>query len=62
MSKVNLLGSFNVLRLVAAAMIKDQPIESGERGVIINTASGAASSFFVNIVVPNLWFCFSRCV
>ena len=38
---VNLIGTFNVLRLCAAEMIKNQP-EAGERGVIINTSSGAA--------------------
>ncbi len=40
--KVNLLGSFNVLRIVAAAMVKADATETGERGVIINTASVAA--------------------
>jgi NAD(P)-dependent dehydrogenase (short-subunit alcohol dehydrogenase family) len=39
---VNLIGTFNVIRLAAAAMTKNQPEESGERGVIINTASVAA--------------------
>ena len=39
---VNLIGTFNVLRLAAAAMIENQPSSSGERGVIINTASIAA--------------------
>jgi NAD(P)-dependent dehydrogenase (short-subunit alcohol dehydrogenase family) len=38
---VNLNGTFNVLRLCAAEMIKNEP-ENGERGVIINTSSGAA--------------------
>ena len=32
-------GSFNVLRLTAAAMAKNEPQETGERGVIVNTAS-----------------------
>jgi len=32
---VNLIGTFNVIRLVAAAMIENQPGSSGERGVII---------------------------
>lgn len=32
-------GSFNVLRLAAAAMAKEEPQETGERGVIVNTAS-----------------------
>ncbi len=39
--KVNLLGSFNVMRLSAAQMMQGEPDE-GERGVIINTASIAA--------------------
>lgn len=41
--EVNLIGTFNVLRVVAEAMTHLSPIEdSGERGVIINTASIAA--------------------
>jgi 3-hydroxyacyl-CoA dehydrogenase / 3-hydroxy-2-methylbutyryl-CoA dehydrogenase len=39
---VNLIGTFNVLRLAAAAMLRVQPTDSGERGVCINTASIAA--------------------
>jgi NAD(P)-dependent dehydrogenase (short-subunit alcohol dehydrogenase family) len=39
---VNLIGTFNVLRLAAAAMLGNEPLESGERGVCINTASIAA--------------------
>ena len=39
---VNLVGSFNVLRLAAEAMHDAEPLEGGERGVIINTASVAA--------------------
>ncbi|MGE6607326.1 SDR family NAD(P)-dependent oxidoreductase [Halomonas sp. NPDC076908] len=39
---INLIGTFNVMRLAAAAMAKNTPNESGERGVIINTASIAA--------------------
>ncbi len=39
---VNLIGAFNVMRLAAAAMQKNQPTSDGERGVIINTASIAA--------------------
>lgn len=38
---VNLIGTFNVLRLAASAMFKNEP-EDGERGVIVNTASVAA--------------------
>ncbi len=39
---VNLIGTFNVMRLAAAAMAKNEPNEGGERGVVINTASVAA--------------------
>jgi NAD(P)-dependent dehydrogenase (short-subunit alcohol dehydrogenase family) len=39
--QVNLVGTFNVLRLGAEAMAKTEPID-GERGVIVNTASAAA--------------------
>jgi NAD(P)-dependent dehydrogenase (short-subunit alcohol dehydrogenase family) len=39
---VNLIGTFNVIRLVAAAMVAQEPTEAGERGVIVNTASVAA--------------------
>ncbi len=39
---INLIGTFNVLRLAAAAMLGNEPLESGERGVCINTASIAA--------------------
>ena len=40
--KVNLIGTFNVLRLAAAAMIANEPDAGGERGVCVNTASIAA--------------------
>jgi 3-hydroxyacyl-CoA dehydrogenase / 3-hydroxy-2-methylbutyryl-CoA dehydrogenase len=40
--KVNLIGTFNVLRLAAAAMTENEPDDGGERGVCINTASIAA--------------------
>lgn len=40
--KVNLIGTFNLLRLGASAINKSDPLEFGERGVIINTASIAA--------------------
>jgi NAD(P)-dependent dehydrogenase (short-subunit alcohol dehydrogenase family) len=40
--KVNLIGTFNVLRLAAAAMIGNEPDAGGERGVCVNTASIAA--------------------
>jgi 3-hydroxyacyl-CoA dehydrogenase/3-hydroxy-2-methylbutyryl-CoA dehydrogenase len=39
---VNLIGTFNVLRLASAAMLGNEPLESGERGVCVNTASIAA--------------------
>lgn len=39
---VNLVGTFNVARLAAAAMAENEPDAGGERGVIINTASVAA--------------------
>src|SRR6187551_3187295 len=39
---INLIGTFNLLRLAADAMAKNQPNEGGERGVIVNTASVAA--------------------
>jgi NAD(P)-dependent dehydrogenase (short-subunit alcohol dehydrogenase family) len=39
---VNLIGTFNMIRLAAAAMVKNAPTEGGERGVIVNTASVAA--------------------
>ena len=39
---VNLIGTFNVTRLAAAAMVTTEPTETGERGVIVNTASIAA--------------------
>ncbi len=40
--QVNLIGSFNMIRLAAAQMVKGQPNAAGERGVIVNTASVAA--------------------
>jgi NAD(P)-dependent dehydrogenase (short-subunit alcohol dehydrogenase family) len=40
--KVNLLGSFNMLRLATAGMSKLEPLATGERGVVISTASVAA--------------------
>ncbi|HEX2902074.1 MAG TPA: SDR family NAD(P)-dependent oxidoreductase [Jatrophihabitans sp.] len=39
--RINLIGTFNVLRLAAAAMAETEPVD-GERGVIVNTASAAA--------------------
>ena len=40
--KVNLIGTFNVLRLACSAMNENEPDEGGERGVCVNTASIAA--------------------
>src|SRR5436190_238389 len=40
--RINLLGTFNVLRHAAAAMLGAEPLEEGERGVCVNTASTAA--------------------
>jgi len=39
---INLIGTFNVLRFAAAAMIANEPAEDGERGACVNTASIAA--------------------
>ena len=39
---INLIGTFNMIRLAAETMAKGQPNASGERGVIVNTASVAA--------------------
>ncbi len=40
--QINLVGTFNVIRLAAEAMSRNEPGASGERGVIVNTASVAA--------------------
>lgn len=40
--RVNLIGTYNITRLVAAEMVKLDPLQDGERGVIVNTASVAA--------------------
>jgi NAD(P)-dependent dehydrogenase (short-subunit alcohol dehydrogenase family) len=40
--QINLVGTFNVIRLAAALMAENEPNDEGERGVIINTASIAA--------------------
>ena len=40
--QVNLIGTFNMIRLAAEAMSKNEPEATGERGAIINTASVAA--------------------
>ena len=42
MIRVNLIGTFNVLRVASAAMLATEPTASGERGVCVNTASIAA--------------------
>jgi len=40
--RINLIGTFNVIRLAATEMLKNTPNGDGERGVLINTASIAA--------------------
>ncbi|MDX1605604.1 MAG: SDR family NAD(P)-dependent oxidoreductase, partial [Candidatus Competibacterales bacterium] len=40
--EINLIGTFNVVRLAAAAILRHEPDAEGERGVIVNTASIAA--------------------
>ena len=40
--EVNLIGTFNVIRLAVAEMVKLDPLTDGERGVVVNTASVAA--------------------
>ncbi len=40
--RVNLIGSFNILRIAGSAISKTEPLEDGERGVMVNTASVAA--------------------
>jgi len=40
--QINLIGTFNVVRLAAESMAKNEPNAEGERGVLINTASVAA--------------------
>ena len=40
--QINLIGTFNMLRLAADAMSRNTPEASGERGVVVNTASVAA--------------------
>ena len=40
--QINLLGTFNVIRLAVAKMVENSPNSDGERGVIINTSSAAA--------------------
>jgi len=40
--QVNLIGTFNVIRLAAAVMAENEPNDESERGVIVNTASIAA--------------------
>ena len=40
--EINLVGTFNVIRLAAARMVQSEPNAGGERGVVVNTASAAA--------------------
>lgn len=39
---INLIGTFNMIRVAAEAMARESPLEDGERGIIVNTASVAA--------------------
>jgi 3-hydroxyacyl-CoA dehydrogenase/3-hydroxy-2-methylbutyryl-CoA dehydrogenase len=41
--RLNLIGTFNVIRLVAEKMVQNEPNADGEKGVFINTASAAAT-------------------
>jgi NAD(P)-dependent dehydrogenase (short-subunit alcohol dehydrogenase family) len=63
--EVFLFGTFNVLRLAAAAMAANEPLDTGERGVIVNTASiagyegtigqvayGAAKAAIIGMTLP----------
>lgn len=40
--EINLFGTFNVMRIAAAAIARTDPVDDGERGLIVNTASVAA--------------------
>ncbi|MDX6650067.1 MAG: hypothetical protein QOJ97_2018 [Solirubrobacteraceae bacterium] len=40
--RINLIGTFNVLRFSASSMLANEPLDDGERGVCVNTASIAA--------------------
>jgi len=40
--KINLIGTFNAIRLAAAKMTQNVPLASGERGIVINTSSVAS--------------------
>ncbi|CAM3505126.1 SDR family NAD(P)-dependent oxidoreductase [Nocardioides dubius] len=40
--EINLIGTFDALRLAATAMSRNEPLESGERGAVVNMASVAA--------------------
>ena len=40
--QVNLVGTFNLMRMAASAISKSEPLDEGERGLIVNTASVAA--------------------
>lgn len=40
--RINLIGTYNITRLAVAEMVKLEPLQDGERGVIVNTASVAA--------------------
>ena len=40
--RVNLIGTYNITRLAVAEMVRLEPLQDGERGVVVNTASVAA--------------------
>jgi NAD(P)-dependent dehydrogenase (short-subunit alcohol dehydrogenase family) len=48
--KVNLLGTFNVLRLAAEAMSELTPDDRGQRGVIINTAARDLAQYGIRVI------------
>jgi NAD(P)-dependent dehydrogenase (short-subunit alcohol dehydrogenase family) len=57
--EINLVGTFNMLRLAAAAMAGAEPLADGARGVIVNTASVAATDgqigIRVNTIAPGIF-------
>ena len=42
--QINLIGTMNVIRLAAVEMLKNEPDEDGERGVVVNVASAPGSA------------------
>ena len=53
--RINLIGTFNMMRLTAAAMQPLQPLPEGERGVIVSTASVAAFGVRVLAIAPGIF-------